>query len=42
MLQRTALQADWPVETVIAMGRSPWGDGRPGGDGGGDGRHRLR
>lgn len=25
MLQRTQLQADWPVETVIAMGRSPWG-----------------
>ena len=25
MLQRTALQADWTVETVIAMGRSPWG-----------------
>ena len=25
MLQRTQLHADWPVETVIAMGRSPWG-----------------
>ncbi len=25
MLQRTALQADWTVETVIAMGRAPWG-----------------
>ena len=25
MLQRTALQADWTVETVSAMGRSPWG-----------------
>ncbi len=24
MLQRTELQADWTVETVIAMGRSPW------------------
>ena len=24
MLQRTPLQADWTVETVIAMGRSPW------------------
>ncbi len=24
MLQRTQLQADWTVETVIAMGRSPW------------------
>jgi iron complex transport system ATP-binding protein len=24
MLQRTDLQADWAVETVIAMGRSPW------------------
>lgn len=25
MLQRTQLHADWPIETVIAMGRSPWG-----------------
>ncbi|MBA7929796.1 heme ABC transporter ATP-binding protein [Klebsiella sp. RHBSTW-00215] len=25
MLQRTPLHADWPIETVIAMGRSPWG-----------------
>ncbi|NHL58933.1 ATP-binding cassette domain-containing protein, partial [Staphylococcus aureus] len=25
LLQRTALQADWTVETVIAMGRPPWG-----------------
>ncbi|WP_142502510.1 heme ABC transporter ATP-binding protein [Klebsiella sp. 2680] len=24
MLQRTQLHADWPIETVIAMGRSPW------------------
>ena len=24
MSQRTQLQADWTVETVIAMGRSPW------------------
>ncbi len=28
MLQRTQLHADWPVETVIAMGRYPPGDGR--------------
>lgn len=25
MLQRTQLNANWPVETVIAMGRAPWG-----------------
>lgn len=25
MLQRTQLNASWPVETVIAMGRAPWG-----------------
>ena len=25
MLQRTQLHADWPIETIIAMGRSPWG-----------------
>lgn len=25
MLQHTQLHADWPIETVIAMGRSPWG-----------------
>lgn len=25
MLQRTQLNAHWPVETVIAMGRAPWG-----------------
>lgn len=25
MLQSTQLHADWPVETVVAMGRSPWG-----------------
>lgn len=25
MLQRTQLNANWPVETVIAMGRTPWG-----------------
>ena len=37
MLQRTALQADWTVETVT-VGR----DGGSGGAGGGDGRHRLR
>ena len=47
MLQRTALQADWTVETVIAMGRSPWGAtadpavlaavGRDGGSGGAGG-----
>lgn len=24
MLQRTQLNANWPVETVIAMGRAPW------------------
>ncbi|EPK7358457.1 heme ABC transporter ATP-binding protein [Kluyvera ascorbata] len=26
MLQRTQLNANWPVETVIAMGRAPWGN----------------
>ncbi|MEZ2604448.1 heme ABC transporter ATP-binding protein [Kluyvera intermedia] len=25
MLQRTQLNANWPVETVIGMGRAPWG-----------------
>ena len=25
-LQRTQLTANWPVETVIAMGRAPWGN----------------